>query len=657
MTRISLLLTGTVILATSQPGYAQGESAVEVLAEDTATTTVLGNEFTAPANWGLSIHGPATFIEAPEGDSRIVLIDVESEDGDEALAEGWAAYRELDREIRSETEQPDVDGWSKQRQVEYRTSPNEKRSLFAGVQFAGGVWTVWIYDMASEIAEKRAAQVNLVFGSLLPKGYSRESFAGRDSHQLDVERIAELSKYIEAGQKASGVPGVSVGIIQDGRVVLSAGFGVRELGKPEKVDGDTLYMIASNSKGLTTLLLAKLVDAGKISWNDPVTRLYPEFKLGDADTTSQVLVEHLICACTGLPRQDMEWILEYGSLSPQGSMDALATMQPTSEFGEMFQYSNVLAAAAGFIAGHVMHPEHDIGDAYDRAMQSEVFDPLGMNDTTFDYDRALSSDNFASAHGSTIDGETAIAVMDVNFAAIPVRPAGAGWSSINDMLKYVAMELNEGTLPNGEQYISKTPLLERRTAKVPLSEDAHYGMGLIVDSTYDVDVVHHGGDMIGFHSDMMWLPEHGVGAVVLTNGDPGWLIRSGFQRKLLEVLFDGNAEADIAIKAASERYFSQIDVERELLVVPAEVGASKKLGEHYVSDSLGEIDVSRVDNATIFDFGEWKSEVASRVNPDGTVSFVTIATGISGLEFVVGSDDTPTLIMRDSQHEYVFEAT
>jgi CubicO group peptidase (beta-lactamase class C family) len=657
MTRVSLLLTSSVILATSQLGYAQGESAVKVLAEDTATTTARGNEFTAPADWSLSIQGPATFIEAPEGNSRIVLIDVETEDGEEALTTGWAAYRELDREIRSETEQPDVDGWSKQRQIEYQTSPNEKRSLFAGVQFAGGVWTVWIYDMASEIAEKRGAQVNLVFSSLLPKGYSRESFAGRKANKLDPARIAELTRYIEVGQEASGVPGVSVGIIQDGKVVLSAGFGVRELGKPNKVDGDTLYMIASNSKGLTTLLLAKLVDAGEISWNDPVTKLYPEFKLGDADTTSRVLVEHLICACTGLPRQDMEWILEYGSLSPQGSMDTLATMQPTSDFGEMFQYSNVLAAAAGFIAGHVVHPEHDIGDAYDMAMQSEVFDPLGMQDTTFDYDLALSSDNYASPHGASIDGETALAVMAVNYAAIPVRPAGAGWSSINDMLKYVAMELNEGTLSSGEQFISKAPLLERRLAKVPLSEDAHYGMGLIVDSTYDVDVVHHGGDMIGFHSDMMWLPEHGVGAVVLTNGDPGWLIRSGFQRKLLEILFDGNAEADIAIKAASERFFKQIEVERNLLVVPADAGEAKKLGEHYVSDALGAIDVSRINDATIFDFGEWSSEVASRVNPDGTISFITIATGISGLEFVVGAGDSPTLIMRDSQHEYLFEET
>ena len=134
---------------------------------------------------------------------------------------------------------------------------------------------------------------------------------------------------------------------------------------------------------------------------------------------------------------------------------------------------------------------------------------------------------------------------------IPVRPAGGAWGSVNDVLKYVQMELAEGKLPDGKQYISKEALLARRAPQVALNKDASYGMGLMVDKTWGVTVVHHGGDIIGFHSDMMWLPEHGVGAVVLTNGDPGWLIRSVFRRKLLEVLFEGRAEADAQIASAA----------------------------------------------------------------------------------------------------------
>ncbi len=654
---ISPIIIGILLYAIPLTSTGQNSDAPpsELLVADSPKTTVLGNNFIAPADWRISVRGLATIIEAPEGGSQIVLVDVKAEDGDAALAAGWAAYKDIEWPLKVANDQADEDGWSRQRQFEYQTSPNERRTVSAGVMFANGVWTVWIYDMRHEVGGKRSAQVNLVFRSLLPKGYARETFAGREAHQLDAARIAELSKYIEDGQKASGVPGVSVGIIQNGEIVFAGGFGVRELGKPEKVDGDTLYMIASNSKGLTTLLLAKLVEAGKITWKDPVTSLLPQFKLGDADTTSQVLVEHLVCACTGLPRQDMEWLLEFGDLTPDGALETLATMQPTSKFGEMFQYSNVLAAAAGYVAGHVMHPEHELGLAYDKAMQTEVFDPLGMQSTTFDYDRALTSGNHASAHGPNIDGEPALAVMDVNYAAIPVRPAGAGWSSVNDMLKYVAMELAEGTLPNGERYIAKQPLLERRAAKVPLSKDAGYGMGLVVDATYGTQLVHHGGDMIGYHSDMMWLPEHGVGAVVLTNGDPGWLIRSGFRRKLLEVLFDGNPEADASLSSASERFFTDMAAERELLVVPADVDDASELAEQYRNPSLGQITVSRNGDSTVFDFGEWQSDVGSRTNPDGNVSFITIAPGINGLEFVVGSSTKRTLILRDAQHEYVFD--
>jgi hypothetical protein len=246
--------------------------------------------------------------------------------------------------------------------------------------------------------------------------------------------------------------------------------------------------------------------------------------------------------------------------------------------------------------------------------------------------------------------------MAVNYAAIPVRPAGAGWSSVNDMLKYVAMELASGQLPDGERYIGEAALLERQKPKVPVSEDHHYGMGLMVDEYYGTPVAHHGGDLIGYHSDMMWLPEHGVGAVVLTNGDPGWLIRSGFRRKLLEVLFDGKPEADAQLAANAELFKSSMAKEFELLSVPASADRSAALAGHYRNEVLGDIRVQRVDGVTTFDFGEWRSEVGSRENPDGTTSFMTIVPGLTGLEFVVGEGEEKTLIMRDAQHEYVFDA-
>jgi CubicO group peptidase (beta-lactamase class C family) len=625
------------------------------LTADTPKTTALGNTFIAPTGWSVEVRGPATIVEAPEGDSRIVIVDVRAKDADAAVAAGWAAYQPPKWPLQVVNDVPDKDGWSKQRNYNYQTSPNERRNVGVGVQFANDVWTVVIYDMAQAVGEKRGAQVALIFDKLLPKGYSRETFAGRKAQKLDAARIVKLTKFISDAQKATGVPGVSFGVLQDGKVVFSGGLGPRELGSSATVDGDTMYMIASNTKGLTTLLLAKLVDAGKVTWKTPVTQVLPQFKLGNADTTKRTLVEHLICACTGLPRQDMEWLFQYKGVTPEGALATLATVQPTSKFGEMFQYSNLLAGAAGFAGGHLLYPQLEIGAAYDKAMQTEVFDPLGMKSTTFDYKRAMSG-NHSVAHAPDVDGKPAIAVFDLNYSIIPLRPAGAGWSSVNDMLKYVSMELANGALPDGSRYISKGPLLARRDAKVPIGKDAVYGMGLMVDTTYGVPVVHHGGDMIGFHSDMMWLPGQQVGAVVLTNGDPGWLIRSGFRRKLQEVLFDGNPEADADLAAAAKSFFAQIAAERKTLVVPANAQEAGKLGAHYKNAALGDVAVQRSGAKTMFDFGEWQSEVASRRNPDGTTSFVTISPGVSGFEFVVGSGPKKTLTLRDAQHEYLFDA-
>jgi CubicO group peptidase (beta-lactamase class C family) len=628
---------------------------MERLAVDTPKTTVAGNTFIAPAGWGVTVREPATILEPPESDSYLALVDVQAKDADAAVAAAWKAYRpDAKWPLKTTNDIPDKDGWSSRRLYIYQTSPNERRDVVVNASQAGGMWTVVIYDMAQDVGEKRGAQVRVVFDRLLPKGQTRESFAGKTARKLDKERIAALGTFVETAQKQLGVPGVSVGLIQDGKVVFAGGFGVRELGKKAPVDADTRYIIASNTKAMTTLMLAKLVDEKKLTWETTATSLLPSFKLGDADTTSRVLVKHLICACTGMPRQDFEWLLQFKGVKPADAMATLGTMQPTSKFGELFQYSNPLAAAAGFIGGHVAFPKLELGAAYDRAMQTLVFDPLEMKATTLDFGRAQQG-NYAAAHAPDIDGKPALAINTVNYSVIPVRPAGGGWSTVNDVLKYVMMELAEGKLANGSQYISKEALLARRAPQVAVGKDATYGMGLTVDRTFGVPVVHHGGDMIGYHSDMMWLPEHGVGAVILTNGDPGWMIRSVFRRKLLEVLFDGRPEADALIAAQGKMFFNELAAERKLLTVPADANEAGKLAPRYANAALGELMVTRAGAATVFDFGEWKSEVGSRKNPDGSISYLTTVPGFTGLELVVGTGPKRTLVLRDAQHEYVFE--
>jgi CubicO group peptidase (beta-lactamase class C family) len=655
-----LLLSAMVFGQTQNPPVQQvtnspSSQTSERLSADTPKTTVLGNAFVAPKDWSIRVKGPATILEAPEGNSWIAIVDVQAKTQEEALAAAWQAYKpEAKWPIKVTNDPADRDGWSRRRVYEYLTSPNEKRGVAALVNYSGSTWTVVIQDMSDAVSEKRGGQVAMIFGRLLPKGYNRESFAGKKANTLDSSRIEVLSRFVARGQKVLGVPGVALGLVQDGKVIFADGFGVKELGGTEKPDGDTLFMVASNTKAMTTLLLARLVDEHRMTWQTPVTTLLPSFRLGNTETTRSVLVKHLICACTGMPRQDLEWFFEYGNMTPESSLALLGTMKPTSKFGELFQYSNLMAAAAGYVAAHIIDPQTEPGAAYDRAMQSYVFDPLGMKSTTFDFGRALSA-NHATAHSPDADGKTAKALMAINYAVIPLRPAGGAWSSVRDMLKYVSMELAEGKLPNGTSYISKEPLLERRVPQVYIGKDLSYGMGLMVDTTYGIPVVDHGGDMIGYHSNMMWLPQQNVGLVILTNGDPGWLLRNRIQRKWLEVLFDGRPEADALLDADAKSFYSSLAADRKLLAIPADPKESANLGKRYVNASLGNITVTSSGSSTVFDFDEWKSEVASRKNPDGTISFITIRPGVMGSEFVVGSGAKRTLTTRDAQHEYVFE--
>lgn len=462
------------------------------------------------------------------------------------------------------------------------------------------------------------------------------------------------AQFVQNSMKLLGIPGVGMALLDHDKVVFQGGFGVRDLGKPEKVDENTLFMAASNTKGMTTLLLAELVDKGKLRWDEPVVQAYSSFKLGDAETTKKVLVKNLICACTGLPRQDLEWLFEFKNATPESEMKLLGTMQPTSKFGEVFQYSNLMATAAGYIGGHIVYPNVELGAAYDKGMQTMVFDPLKMNVTTFDYAKALAG-NHASPHGDDVDGKPAVASMAFNYSIYPARPAGGVWTSSGDLIKYVQLEMNKGKLPDGEQLVSAENLLARRAPQIALGEDATYGMGLEVSTKYGVAVVSHGGSMGGFKSNWYLLPEAQIGAVILTNADTGGMLLGPFSRRLLEVLFDGKPEAEGDLTAQAARYKAQLAKERERLVVPAAPDLVAKLGKKYTSKELGDIDLFSEKGQTVFDFGEWKSAVASRKNDDGSVSFITIDPTNSGFEFVVGEKaGKRTLTIRDGQHEYVF---
>jgi CubicO group peptidase (beta-lactamase class C family) len=627
----------------------------ERLAANTPLATASGATFTAPSDWSVSSGPDMSVLAPPEADSHLALVDVQAADAAAAVAAGWARYRpDANRPLRIATPQAPYNGWEERHIFNYETSPNERAVVYALAWRAGRAWTVAIVEATRSTFEKRNAAFSLTIGSLRPKGYQRETFAGKKARPLDAKQIALLKGFVQDVMQQFGIPGVGLSLIDGGKVVFEGGLGVKTLGKPDPVDADTLFPAASNTKAMTTLLLAELVDENKLRWDQPVTEVYPDFRLGNAATTRQVLVKHLICACTGVPRQDFEWLFNFALATPASSLASLGTMQPTSRFGEVFQYSNLMAGAAGYVGAFVVSPGQELGAAYDAAMRSKIFEPLGMTHTTFDFSTALSG-NFASPHDDDVNGKTMPARMDVNYSVVPLRPAGGVWTSARDLSRYLQMELALGQLPDGKRLVSRDNLLERRKGQVPIGEDATYGMGLIVNTQYGIPVVSHGGSLFGYKSDMIFLPDHGVGAVILTNSDTGGFLTGLFRRRLLEVLFDGKPEAVEQAKIGVAQRQANIAKNRERLVVPADAAEVGKLAPLYSSPALGTLRVRAQDGATIFDFGNWHSSVASRRNDDGTTSFISIDPTVDGFNFVVGErDGKKTLIIRDNQHEYAF---
>jgi CubicO group peptidase (beta-lactamase class C family) len=594
-------------------------------------------------------------LNPPEPDSHVALVDVQAEDAAGAVATSWAVYRpDLNRPLMMTLPQAPRDGWEEAHAFVYETSPNEKIEVYALACRAGGTWTVVIVDAGRATLDKRGAAVGLILGSLRPRDYHRELFAGRAARPLDADRIALLLDFVREMMRRFAVPGIGISLIDGGRVVYQGGLGVKSAGNPAPVDADTLFMAASNTKALTTLLLARLVDEKRVQWDQPVTDIYPDFRLGDPETTRQVLLRHLVCACTGLPRQDFEWLFNFATATPASSLALLGTMQPTSRFGEVFQYSNLMAAAAGYIAGAILYPDRELGAAYDEAMQMRIFAPLGMTHTTFNMAAAMSG-NFASPHGDDPEGRVVPARMDNNYSVVPVRPAGGMWTSARELSRYVQMELAEGLLPDGARLVSGDNLRERRAPQIPVGEDATYGMGLIVSKRYGIPVVRHGGGLFGYKSDMIFLPDHGVGAVILTNADSGEDLTYVFGRRLLEVLFDGRPEAAEEAEVAASQRLNALAKWRERLVIPPDEGVIANLAARYTCPDLGGLRIVRRDGAIIFDFGAWHSAVASRRNDDGTTSFISIDPTIAGFNFVVSEHDGKhALIVRDAQHEYLF---
>ncbi|MBB5705579.1 serine hydrolase domain-containing protein [Sphingopyxis panaciterrulae] len=646
------LLMALALASLPLPALAQAPAAA-----DTDGKTAAGVQYVQPKDWTATTRGPAVLFVSPEKDLRAVVVDVgAAADGAAAAAKAWSLYRpDAAPTVRLATPGRPGEDWDERLNLSYETLPTERATRSALALRKGAAWTVLIVDGSAGTAAKRSAAMSVVREGLHPVGYQTESFAGRTAHRLTPDRVRALRDFVAESARELGVPGVGLALIDQGKVVWQGGIGVRALGSPEPVDEHTKFMIASNTKGLSTLLLSVLADEGKLRWDQKVTDLYPAFRLGNDEVTRSVLVRHLVCACTGLPRKDYSFILADPGAPAAATFNQLADTMPTSQFGDLFQYNNQMASAAGYVGGHLLYPEMEIGAAYDRAMEEKIFKPLGMTDSTFDYAKGMAG-NWAAPHGLDVDGRVTLMSNDFNFAPYPYRPAGAAFSTTADMVRYVQLELSKGITPEGERVVSEANLVERRKKGVQVGPGSWYGMGLFQRDAWGIPVVTHGGTLLGYHSNWYALPEAGVGAVILTNADPGAAMLGPFLRRLLEVLYDGQPEAARDVATAAARIKAQAAARRERLTFPGDPAVLAKLARHYRDSEVGQISVGEQGGQKWIKAGFVEGPIATRANPDGSVSIVSVGPGNIGVEALVGTaDGKRTLTINDGQqHQYVY---
>lgn len=613
--------------------------------------------FVVPEGWRAELHGDVTLVLPPESDLRLAIVHVGSAQRPEDAAEH--AWVDLGNEhappVHRIVPEAAREGWLERATIEYKTSPAAHRAVSAEAWRAADGWTVVIVDGDTGTLEKRGVALWQIVYSLHPPGYSKENFSGRTAHRLDPDRVQVLLTFVRDAARKLNVPGAALALVDHGQVVFEGGIGVQDLQSEKPVDAHTLFMVASNTKGMTTLLLARLVDAGELRWDEPVTQAYPGFRLGSDDTTRRVQVRHLVCACTGLPRKDMESdFLTTRDTPASNTFKLLATTQPTSNFGELFQYNNLMASAAGYVAAHAIHPSQELGAAYDAAMRDLIFNPLGMHETTFSMPQALQG-NHANPYDIDLDGALQQVNIHYNDVDFPYRPAGGAWSSAHDMIRYVQNELSVGVLPDGKRWVSEKNLLERRARGVAIGENAWYGMGLMETATTGVSLFDHGGSLWGYKSDLYFIPDARVGAVLLTNSDTGYVLTGAFGRRLLEVLYDGEPQAAEDVTFGARSLLEDRAAFRRQLSIPPTEHAMAQLAQHYESDDLGPLDVLREPGQVRFKVTAWTSQVASRINDDGSISFVTTDPGNWGRDFLVaGQPSKHQLTIKDGQQSYVF---
>ena len=337
--------------------------------------------------------------------------------------------------------------------------------------------------------------------------------------QNQSELIQKLDDYIEVARQQWEVPGLSVAIVKDGQVVLSKGYGVRSLAATEAVDHNTIFSIGSTTKAMVAAAMGMLVDQGLVSWEDKVIEHMPDFQLYDPYVTRELRVKDLFTHNAGLGNADLLWY--YNDLEPDEILKRMRNLKPAYPFRGGYTYQIILYLAAGKLIASVC------GKSWVEFMQERVFVPLGMTNTYPTLEISQKQQNRSIPHHHIDNKITPIE----DCSADPIAPAGAIWSSVNDMAKWMQFLLDTGKVEGRAlleletyQELFKPHIIIPQAQFYPTTALTKptwttYGLGWFQHDYHGYALQFHTGSLPGTVAIIGLVPELDLGVYVLGNLD------------------------------------------------------------------------------------------------------------------------------------------
>jgi CubicO group peptidase (beta-lactamase class C family) len=364
----------------------------------------------------------------------------------------------------------------------------------------------------------------------------------------DVEEKAELLKnidaYVEKAISDWRIPGLSIAIVKDDKIIYAKGYGVRETGKPEKVDENTLFPIGSITKSFTAAGVGVLVDEKKMAWDDAVTKYLPEFQLYDQTLTQSVTMRDLLAHRTGLPRANGTLLSPYNRAE---TLRRMRFLKPAAPLRTAFTYNNQMYLAAG------MALEKAAQTSWEEFIKQRFFAPLKMTVSNLSIADLRSGNNYAAPH-AVIGNKAQVLPFDDKDS---IAPAGAVNSNAVEMANWARLFLGNGKF-EGKQILSPTAvrIMHGQQTVIPvgglsqlLFPSTHlqgYGMGWFVRDYRGRKIVEHGGNVDGMTAQIGLLPEENLGVVILSNLNENPALQAIMYRVFDSFLGDADKQIDIS---------------------------------------------------------------------------------------------------------------